>query len=263
MSDWIPIFLLPNLRIAHAVAVDEMAIVPFDDERVRAYEKDYPDFRQFVGKFTDPFGARIAPGVLLLRNTAPRTYRTMEAVSSFRDLLALSVIPLQRARGTIHGNSFHIQYSDYFDFYPWMYNEQNRHLVCSTPALLALHEVRAFKGQSSPILSALEFNHMAIDVPMLKALLARWRVRYGTTKPVWADQALFRSLNMAVAASKMPAGADVTNFALGRNIGLWVSAFEILTHTGADKVRLWDVYDKIGAAPLEGQKDDTQVLQPS
>jgi hypothetical protein len=262
MPEWIPVFLLPNLRMSHDVTTDEMAIVPCDDERVRSYERDFPQFRQFVRKFTDPFGARIAPGVFMLRQSAPLVYRNIEAVASFRDLIALSVIPLQRARHIIHGNSHNIQYSDYFDFYPWTYNEQHHHLVCDTPALLGLHEIRAFKGQSSPILSALEFNHMSLDAPLLKSLLERWRIRYGTKKPTWADRALFRSLNMAVAASKMPAGADLTNFALGRNIGLWVSAFEILTHTGVDKVKLSDVYDKLGDAPWRHKKAKRKSFRP-
>jgi hypothetical protein len=260
MSEWIPVFLLPNLRIAHDIAVDELAIVPFDDERVRGYVREFPEFGRFCRKFTDPFGVRIAPGVLLLRQTAPNIYRSMEAVSSFRDLIALSVIPLQRAKHIIHGSSHNIQYSDYFDFYPWTYSEHHHHLVCNTPALVGLHEVSAFKGQSSPILSALEFNHMDVDVPLLKSLLERWRIRYGTKKPTWADQALFRSLNMAVAA--MPAGADLTNFALGRNIGLWVSAFEILAHTGEDKVGLWDVYNKLGEAPWRGKKTKRKLFMP-
>jgi hypothetical protein len=28
MPEWIPVFLLPNLRVAHDVAVEELAIVP-------------------------------------------------------------------------------------------------------------------------------------------------------------------------------------------------------------------------------------------
>jgi hypothetical protein len=47
----------------------------------------------------------------------------------------------------------------------------------------------------------------------------------------------------------MPAGPDVTQFHVGRSIALWVSAFEILTHTGGDKVKLYDVYDRLAAAP--------------
>ncbi len=261
MSNWIPVFLMPNLRVAHKIVSEEMAIVPCTDERLKPYESSHPQFKQFVQKFTDPFGARVSPSVLLLRSDAPETFKSIEAVSSFRDLLALSVIPLQRARGIVHDGS-HIQYSDYFDFYPWVYHEAHKHLVCNTPAQLSLHEVRVFRGQTSPILSALDFNHMDVDNPLLNALLQRWRIRYGTKRPEWSDRALFRSLNMAAAASKMPAGVDLTTFSLGRNIGLWVSAFEILTHTGQDKVRLWDVYDRLGAAPWRHKKMKARRFKP-
>jgi hypothetical protein len=162
----------------------------------------------------------------------------------------------------IHGHSFYLQYSDYFDFYPWSFNDQNGHLVCNTPGLVALHEVRAFKGQSSPILSPIELDGFDLDSPIVTELLARWRVRYGTNKPAWAEEALFRSLNMAVAASKMPAGPDLTRFALGRSIGLWVSAFEILTHKGNAKVGLWDVYDLLGAAPWREKKSKYRRYTP-
>lgn len=263
MSEWTPVFLMPNLRVAHEVVAEEMAIVPCTDDRVTAYESSQPKFRKFVQKFTDPFGARVSPGVLLLRSNVPETFKSIEAVSSFRDLLALSVIPLQRARGIVHDGSHYIQYSDYFDFYPWIYHEGHKHLVCNTPAQLALHEVRVFRGQTSPILSPVDFDHMDTDNPLLTALLERWRVRYSTKRPQWSDRALFRSLNMAAAASKMPAGADLTTFSLGRNIGLWVSAFEILSHTGQDKVRLWDVYDRLGAAPWRQRKMKARRFKPT
>jgi hypothetical protein len=89
MPDWTPIFLLPNIRLKHAVGVDEAAMVPPDDNRVLAYCRQYPDFRRFVRKFSDPFGAKSSPGILLLRDTSAPTFRSMEAVSSFRDLVAL------------------------------------------------------------------------------------------------------------------------------------------------------------------------------
>jgi hypothetical protein len=254
MPEWNPVFLLPNLRIKHEISLAEAAIVPADNDRVKLYCRQYPEFRRFIRKFTDPFGVKCAPGILLLRDTAAPTFRSMEAVSSFRDLIALSVIPLQRAKSMVHDRASYIQYSDYFDFYPWNFNDQNGHIGCSTPGLTALHQISAFKGQCSPLLTPLDFDSSDLDAPLLKSLLARWRLRYGTAKPEWKHEALFRSLNMAVAASKMPAGADLTQFALGRSIGLWVSAFEILTHTGNARITLWDVYDQIGAAPWRQKK---------
>jgi hypothetical protein len=115
--------------------------------------------------------------------------------------------------------------------------------------------VSDFRGQCSALLTPVDFDSIDLDVPLLNVLLARWRSRYSTKKPVWEDEALFRSLNMAVAASKMPAGVDLTQFDLGRSIGLWVSAFEILTHPGTAKgVTLWNVYDLISRAPWRGKK---------
>jgi hypothetical protein len=254
---------MPNLRVAHAVTTDEMAIVPCTDDLLKPYEKAHPQFRQFLGKFTDPFGAKVSPGVLLISSDAPETFKSIEAVSSFRDLIALSVIPIQRARGIVHDGSHYVQYSDYFDFYPWVYHEGHQHLVCNTPAQVALHEIRVFRGQTSPILSALDFEQRDLDSPLLNALLERWRVRYGTRRPEWSDRALFRSLNMAAAASRIPAGVDVTTFSLGRNIGLWVSAFEILTHTGQDKVRLWDVYDRLGTIAWRHKKLKAKRFKPT
>jgi hypothetical protein len=58
MTDWTPIFVLPNLRFNDGVSVDEAAVVPGDDPRVRAYVKKHRDFGKFINKFTDPFGAK-------------------------------------------------------------------------------------------------------------------------------------------------------------------------------------------------------------
>jgi hypothetical protein len=46
------------------------------------------------------------------------------------------------------------------------------------------------------------------------------------------DRRLFRALDMARAASKMPGGSDTTFYEGGRAVALWVSAFEILAHDG-------------------------------
>jgi hypothetical protein len=46
----------------------------------------------------------------------------------------------------------------------------------------------------------------------------------------------------------MPGAADLTQFDLGRSVGLWVSAFEILIHQGPkQRVGLTDVYDQLEA----------------
>jgi hypothetical protein len=96
---------------------------------------------------------------------------------------------------------------------------------------------------------------------LLDQLLLRWERRYGTTKPEWSDLALFRSLNMAFAASQIPAGIDLTQFHMGRSIALWVSAFEILTHSGTD-VKLYDVYERIAGLPWKQKATRAKRYKP-
>ena len=74
----------------------------------------------------------------------------------------------------------------------------------------------------------------------------RWKRRFEAEVPEWSDIALFRSLDMANAAAKIPAGRDMTEYSSGRVVANWISAFEILNHPGDEgSVGLYDVYRQL------------------
>jgi hypothetical protein len=50
----------------------------------------------------------------------------------------------------------------------------------------------------------------------------------------WKDKALFRSLNMANEAGRIPSLAAGVFYDAGRQIALWASAYEILAHPGGN-----------------------------
>lgn len=127
-------------------------------------------------------------------------------------------------------------------------------MVCHTPALASLETINDFQGQGAPGISNVTLDERDFDTVLLQALLKHWRRRYGGKSVKWADVALFRSLNMAVAASKMPATVDTTLFSLGRSVGLWVSAFEILAHPKTGKSGLQLVYSLIEKAPWHDKR---------
>jgi hypothetical protein len=53
---------------------------------------------------------------------------------------------------------------------------------------------------------------------------------------------------MAYAASQVPSGPDMTHYALGRSVGLWISAFEILAHPGQNgNVGYRNIYEPLHA----------------
>jgi len=86
-----------------------------------------------------------------------------------------------------------------------------------------------FHGQSSPELPERQIPE--IDEPLFEILVKRWERHYLGFRRSRQDRALFRSLNMAVQASELPGGIDVTIYDLGRILALWVSACETLAHT--------------------------------
>jgi hypothetical protein len=250
MSKWLPVFMLPNIYLKESID-SEMAA---NDARLHQILSDIPVLAEFVQRFSRPSGGSVHPSMLIMRDDAPKTFLTVEAVSSFRDLIAMCVIPLSRARSARWGRSFATYYSDWYDFYPWMINTQHQHIVCNTPALAGLELVTDFNGQCNPGLSPVDLEKRDFDIVLLKVLLKRWHSHFGRKSKRWTNTALFRSLNMAVAASKMPATVDVRLFDLGRTVSLWVSAFEILAHPRTGTSGLFQVYNLLNNAPWHDTK---------
>ena len=243
MEEWIATAVLPNVEIQNPVEGGFAAFAARGDPRVSALCQAHPNLKRFLGKFTNAFGIKLRPTVLIVKSSAPRSIFGVDALASFRDAVALSVVTRSRAHEIVHPRGHRINFSNSFWFYPWMLEKSYDDLVGDTPGLLGLHEVGAFRGQSSPEVPGMRLTRSDIDEPLLTALLDRWRRCYGGSRPQWPDRALFRSLNMANQASQLPAGRDATFYDVGRMIALWVSAFEILAHPGNGKSSLWAVYD--------------------
>jgi hypothetical protein len=133
-----------------------------------------------------------------------------------------------------------------------MLGRDNEHLVASTPAFHGGHIVDQFCGQCAPDLPVMEVSE--IDQPLFRALLIRWKRYYLGKRRRREDRALFRSLNMALHASRLPSGADTVFYDLGRLVALWVSAFEILAHPGHK--------GKTGPGPVYDLLEQVSYLNP-
>jgi len=253
-SEWTAVSVLPNVELETSIDGNLAALTPCEDARVLSLTNAYLNLREFLARFSDAFGVRLNPSVLLVRSDAPQRFFTVGAIASFRDAIALSVVPYNRAAELVYPRGHRISFSHSFWLYPWMVDRNNEYLIANTPALLALHEVSEFHGQSSPEMSHMRLGQSDVDQPLLRLLLSRWQRCYGTSRPLWPDIALFRSLNMAYQASQLPAGADTTFYDVGRLIALWVSAFEILAHPGEGRSGLFAVYDLLDRVAWEHQR---------
>lgn len=244
MVEWTPIWVMPNLRVHDAVNGGRAAIASIRDQRVIDLANQQPTFRSFISSFNDAFGVPVEPSVLLVKKQKTKPLK-LEPLASFRDMVALSVIPYQRAQMIVRkGQMPRVLYSNIFYLYPWMLDKDYKHLMTSTISGMGIHVPSKFSGQSSPDIFAHDLHPQDIDETLFEVLLKHWERRYFKPKPSHADIALFRSLNMANMACQTPGVVDTTMYDIGRIVALWVSAFEILVHPGpGKKVHLTTVYD--------------------
>jgi hypothetical protein len=150
---WWPMFALPNVHTTFPIEVDGFALVPPDDFRIKAITKKQPRFGSFMKKFKTEFGVPVQPSTIIWRRDRPNTYRTISAISGFRDLVSMSVIPLSWAKSHRFGHSLGVMYSDAFAVYPWMVDNRGEGLITRTQTMLGYHEVKRLHGQTTPALS--------------------------------------------------------------------------------------------------------------
>lgn len=234
MGEWNPVLVLPNIELTTSIEGEQAVLAAADDERLVALRKLRPNFAKFISRFTDAFRAKLAPVVLVVRADAPKSFYDIEALASFRNAIAIATIAHSRARSLTYRRRSGVLFGNTFAFYPWMTDRDDEDLLAITPALRALHEVKKFRGQSSPELARKRLDPTEIDQPLLSELMNRWRRCFADSPSEQGDTALFRSLNMAYHGSLLPAVTEMTFYDVGRLIALWVSAFEILVHPGGN-----------------------------
>lgn len=232
MDEWTPVVVLPNLDMRGTIECQYAAIVPPTDCRVEKLRADHPKLTTFLSKFSGQFGQQVWPSLLLLHADAPKSYYTAEAVTAFRDIISLSVVPYARALRLCFDRSRGLVFTTAFQFYPWMLDKNFEEVVLTNPAQLHVHLLQAFNGQSFPEQSQVTIMERDIDLPLARELLNRWIVRFSEDAVEWKDKALFRALNMANEAGRIPALTAGTFYDVGRSLALWVSAYEILAHPG-------------------------------
>ena len=232
MDEWTPVLALPNLDMRGTMECAQAAIVAPTDPRVEKLRDAHPKLTSFLSKFSGQFREQVWPSLLLLRANAPQSYYTTEAVAAFRDILSLSVVPYARTTRLRFNRASGLAFTNTFQFYPWMLDKRFEDMILINPAQMHVYLLEEFKGQAFPEQSQASIMWNDIDVPLARELLNRWIMRFSGNPVAWKDKALFRSLNMANEAGRIPALAASVFYDTGRSLALWVSAYEILAHPG-------------------------------
>ena len=233
---WLLGYVLHNLTLNEPLLEsDFLAIVPHSDSRVQRIVAASQLGRCLVENFTDHLGCRRNPSLLVIREDAPESVRQIDAVVSFRNLIAISCVIFGRQQSIGGPNVWGTHYSDYFDFYPVTINTDGTAALIISPALHGLIQPRDIHGQTSPDLPSTEsLGAVEPDEVLVHLLMEAWSDLYvGPTRFEHEATALFRSLQVAYLAAAMPMSNERSIHDYGTRIGLWVSACEILAHPGA------------------------------
>jgi hypothetical protein len=131
---WIPIIALPNVNVQNPIEGNHAAIVGYYDKRLARLRGEHPPFKRFLSCFRDDFGRIQRPSALLLNEDRFEVYAQSEAVSAFRDLASICVVPYNRAWALKHGmrGGQEPMFSNSFAFYPWMIDRHYKGLIAST-----------------------------------------------------------------------------------------------------------------------------------
>ncbi|GEC35376.1 hypothetical protein N181_21385 [Sinorhizobium fredii USDA 205] len=233
MAPWIPMAVLPSASVREPIAMDDIALLPPTDPRVKAAGRRQPRLLKFLRRFSDAFGQKVEPSVLMIREAAPQHFRGTSPVAGFRDAVSISVITGGRAVMVTHNSGMQRPiWAECLSIYPWMLDKFGEDLITNNSSMLGVHDLDLFRGQSVPGFSTAGIDLSDVDTPLFAELSRRWARRFGRENVEWEDRAIFRSLNMAYQASMMPGGQEATFYDIGRLITLWVSAMEILIHPG-------------------------------
>ncbi len=117
MDEWTPVLVLPNIHMLDTIECAYAAIVSMDDPRAEKLRKAHPNLTTFLLKFSGQFGEQVLPSLLLLKTDAPPSFYTAEAVTGFRDILSLSVVPYARTSRLMFRRPSHWAFTNMFQFY--------------------------------------------------------------------------------------------------------------------------------------------------
>ena len=178
MATWIPMFALPNIALEEAIEADGVALVSFQDERLRQLANDHRRFGSYLDRFRTEFGCRLQPSIIIRRDDSSENYRSVEALAGFRDALSISVNPHSWATLLRHGHNPEILYSGLVDIYPWMLDKDYNFVVMNSMAQMGFEQEEKLHPQSTPGITPRSLTRRMIDRPMLEALLKPWPTRY-------------------------------------------------------------------------------------
>ena len=240
---WEFAYLLPHAAFQEPIENEYLALVPPDDSRLKALARQHTAVKRLAERFTDQFRRKLKPSALLVRSDAPKSVLDFYAVVSYRNLIAVASLIDAWTYQLGGGSAGYPLWTDYFDLYAFTPTKDYRQLMAQSVASMEIDQPTKFAGQRAAHLPTAERLSFGVDKCVLNTCLHHWKRRFVAGRREWKNRVLFRSLEIACQAARMPAVGTrhPTIHDAGIGISLWVSAFEILKQRRTDYASLKSV----------------------
>ena len=251
-SLWEIIRILPNLSIKGETPFIHrlIKIVQPTDPEVGTNESDKVRtcWQNLLSSFQDIFGKKYIPSVLAVHKDfysifsieGVKAMEATEAIRAFRNIAAICTILPVRSKAITTLNVLGPSCADYFDFYPMVPNSSG-FIVFRAGAVSGIDNRPGFTGQCSPHIVYGDPTIFNIDDELWNSLIRAWELCYYSKKNIKSFRRIFRSLDVAYHALRIPADQFTSIFDIGIRIALWISALEILAHLFKAKVNQKEV----------------------
>lgn len=256
MADWMLIAAMPNISFQFTVESDYVAIVGENDDRYKAIATSTGPSSAILTKFSDAFGVPKSPSALLINKDAPKHLFASHPLIAFRNAAVLPELFTNRAMSLVRNSGAFGSptWSDSFDLYPWKPSKDDDGFINANPSLLGWHsDVPSFNPQTSELVSPTEI-YSENDKRLRESLLREWRFRFQKNRTTFKATQLFRSLEVAYAASRVPNANEASFHDYGIALSLWVSAFEILSYKRGKGSGLSTVIEMLDRATWESDE---------
>lgn len=240
-SVWEIIRILPNLSIKDKSPFLHrfIKIVSPTDPEVGTTESDKVRtcWQNLLSSFQDIFGKKYIPAVLAVHKDfysifsieGVKAMEAMEAIRAFRNIAAICTILPVRSKAITTLNVLGPSCADYFDLYPMVPNSSG-FIVFRAGAVSGIDNRPGFTGQCSPHIVYGDTTIFSIDDELWNSLIRAWELCYYLKKNINSFRRIFRSLEVAFHALRVPSDQFTSIFDIGTRIALWISALEILAH---------------------------------
>jgi hypothetical protein len=247
-QDWDLAYILPHTRFDDPIEHGPLALVPPQDSRLVELASASRAISKLTSCFTDQFGEKIEPSAILIHSNAPKDI-DFYAVVCFRNSVAIASIIDAATHQYSGGRAGYPQWSDYFDIYAFT-ADRDDDLTAKSLASWEINHPDQFFGQRAPHLASNDHLSFGLDKEILNGCLCQWDRRFIKKRQEWSTRVLFRSLEIACQACRVPAVGTRTPTIhdMGVGIALWVSAFEILSHPRTSNANLGTVLNLLDSA---------------